>query len=215
MLGTGVGVRDSPSEASVACSGSMYESAVGILGGAGAPARHHGPVFERLSVPARQVIVRARDESHRLNDQLALDSGHLLVGMTGREGDQAQRVLAAFGLEPATIRSVLEETRTGREPGRLGDFGPDMKAVVATAIARRATDDVTTADLLLAIIDTRNCVGRNVLLEAGADVEAMQSEAIDALGEDDPAWIVERPGVWTITVGGDDPDGTWSDKEPH
>jgi hypothetical protein len=43
----------------------------------------------------------------------------------------------------------------------------------------------------------------------------MRSEAIDALGEDDPAWIVDRPGVWTITVGGDDPDGTWSDKEPH
>ena len=172
-------------------------------------------MFERLSVPARQVIVRARDESDRLDDQLALDSGHLLAGMAGREGDQAQRVLAAFGLEPATIRSVLEATRTGREPGRLGHFGADMTDVVVNAIARRATDDVTTADLLLAIIDTPNCVGRKVLLEAGADVEAMRSEAIDALAEDDPAWIVSRPGVWTITIGGDDPDGTWSPKESH
>src|SRR5207302_8715233 len=61
-----------------------------------------GPVFERLSVPARQVIARARDESERGRDQLALDSGHLLVGMAGREGDQAQRALAAVGPAPAT-----------------------------------------------------------------------------------------------------------------
>jgi ATP-dependent Clp protease ATP-binding subunit ClpA len=167
-------------------------------------------VFERLSVPARQVIARARDESDRLHDQLALDSGHLLVGMAGREGDQAQRVLAAFGLDPATIRSVLEGTRRGRELGRLGHFGRDMKDVVATAVARRATDDVTTADLLLAIIDTPNCVGRSVLLESGADLEAMRSEAIDALAQDDPAWIVDRPGVWTITIEGDDLDGARS-----
>jgi ATP-dependent Clp protease ATP-binding subunit ClpA len=146
-------------------------------------------VFERLSVPARQVLVRARDESERLSDGLAVDSGHLLVGITGREGDQAQRVLAAVGLELATIRSVLEEARTGREPGRLGHFGADMREVLATAIARRAAGDVTTADLLLAVIDTPNCVGRSALLEAGADLDAARSEAIAALAEDDPAWM--------------------------
>src|SRR5947207_12087381 len=111
-------------------------------------------MFERLSVPARQVIVRAREESERLNDRLALDSGHLLVGMAGREGDQAQRVLAAVGLGPATLRSALEKARTARERGRLGHFGADMAEVVAAAVARRAAGDVTTADLLLAILDT-------------------------------------------------------------
>jgi ATP-dependent Clp protease ATP-binding subunit ClpA len=175
--------------------------------------RHDGLMFERLSVPARQVIVRARDESERLNDHLALDSGHLLVAMAGREGDQAQRALAAVGLAPATIRSALEEARTGRGPGRLGHFGADMTEVVAAAIARRATDDVTTADLLLAIIDTPNCVGRNLLLEAGADIEAVRSAAIDALAEDDPTWTADRPGVWAITVGSDDPDGAWGRDE--
>jgi ATP-dependent Clp protease ATP-binding subunit ClpA len=149
---------------------------------------HDGLVFERLSIPARQVIVRARNESERLDDELALDSGHLLVGMAGREGDQAQRVLAAVGLEPATIRLVLAEARTAREPGRLGHFAAEMREVIATAIARRAAGDVTTADLLLAVIDTPNCVGRDVLLEAGADLEAVRSEAIAALAEDDPAW---------------------------
>jgi ATP-dependent Clp protease ATP-binding subunit ClpA len=165
-------------------------------------------MFERLSVPARQVIVRARDESERRNDQLALDSGHLLVGMAGREGDQAQRALAAVGLAPATLQSALAEARMGREPGQLGHFGADITAVLAAAIARRApAHEVTTGDLLLAVIDTPNCVGRTVLLEAGADSEAMRSAALDALDEDDPVWTAARPGVWAITVDSDDPDG--------
>lgn len=171
-------------------------------------------MFERLSVPARQVIARARDESKRRDDQLALDSGHLLVGMAGREGDQAQRALAAVGLEPATLQSALAEARMGREPGQQGHFGADMTGVLEAAIARRATaHEVTTADLLLAIIDTPNCVGRTVLLEADADIEAMRSAAIDALAEDDPVWVANGPGVWTITVNSDDPDVAWSPKE--
>src|SRR2546423_9090477 len=166
---------------------------------------HDGPMFERLSVPAPQVIARARDESERLNDQLALDSGHLLVGMAGREGDQAQRALAAVGLAPATVQSALAEVSMGREPGQLGHFGADITEVFAAAIARRATaHEVTTADLLLAIIDTPNCVGRTVLLEAGADIEAMQSVAIEALADDDTVWIANQPGGWTITVNSDD-----------
>jgi hypothetical protein len=51
-------------------------------------------------------------------------------------------------------------------------------------------------------------------LDIGADIEALRSAAIDALGEGDPVWIVNPPGIWTITVAIDDPNVAWSPKEP-
>jgi len=88
-----------------------------------------------------------------------------------------------------------------------------MEVFVAAIARRPAPDEVTTADLLLAIIDTPNCVGRNALLGVGADIEALRSAALDALAEDDPVWIANGPGVWTITVNSDDPDVAWSPQE--
>lgn len=164
------------------------------------------PVFERFSVPARQAIVRARDESMRLNDGLELDSGHLLVGLAGREGDQAQQALSAVSITPTTLHLALVDAR-GREAGRLGHFGPDLRRVFEAAIARRALpDEVTTADLLMAIIDSPDCVGHNALVEIGVDLNAARAAASDALSGDDPDWIPNPSGVWIITVGSDNPD---------
>lgn len=168
------------------------------------------PVVERLSVPARQAIVRARDESVRLNDGLELDSGHLLVGLAGREGDQAQRALSAVSITPTTLQLALVDAR-GREAGQLGHFGADLRRVFEAAIAHRALpDEVTTADLLMAIIDSPDCVGHNALMEIGVDLHAARAAASDALGRDDPGWTPNPFGVWTITVGSDDPDAAWN-----
>ena len=65
----------------------------------------------------------------------------------------------------------------------------------------------------MAIIDSPDCVGHNALVEIGVDLDAARTAVNEALGEDDPDWTPNPSGVWTLTVGSDDPDAAWSPED--
>ena len=173
-------------------------------------------MFERLSVSSRQALVRARDESDRAADGLALNSGHLLIGLAGRPGDQAERALSAVGVSAAELRELLEGgSRLDLERAPLGQFSKELATVLRAAVDRRAESaEVTTGDLLLAVLDAQGSAGAAIMQTSGLVLRLLRQAALRELPEPDPPWPIGE-GVWLVTIDGEEepPVLRWADHQ--
>ena len=123
-------------------------------------------MFERLSVPSRQAIVRGHNECQKIADGQPLNSGHLLVGLAGRSGDQAQRALSSVGLSPKSLELHLAKRSKSFEPGFRGALAGELRTVISSAVERRQPK--------LCILNTEDSIGLMVLTDAGVDVAELR-----------------------------------------
>lgn len=93
-------------------------------------------MFEKFTTRARQVVVDAQQEAHRLgHDRVGTE--HLLLALVGPDGDGAARLLSGAGLTPEGVRAAivaaLGEPRmlTDEDAAALEAIGIDVEAVRA------------------------------------------------------------------------------------
>ncbi len=159
-------------------------------------------VFERLSVASRQAFVRARYDSERRADGLALNSGHLVIGLAGRRGDQSAVALSMVGLSEDDLRRAWHRLSSDDfEPGMLGHSSDELVAVLQMAVERRTEPgEVTTGDLLLAVLDSEDSIGRSLIHSAGTDAAVLREAVLESLVDPDPPWVPEHQGSWVVTI---------------
>jgi ATP-dependent Clp protease ATP-binding subunit ClpA len=94
-------------------------------------------MFERLTVPAREVVMRARDEAKQLHHPM-IGTEHLLLALLDDRAGAAYRVLHAAGITHDRVRADVERL-VGAPAKLLGDedaaalrtVGIDLDAVLA------------------------------------------------------------------------------------
>ncbi|MGW4645278.1 Clp protease N-terminal domain-containing protein [Kitasatospora sp. NPDC004289] len=93
-------------------------------------------MFERFTVPARQVVVRARAEAEELGHAYT-GTEHLLLGMLADPSDPAAALLVELGLDHAAARAEVVRLVGGPDGDAeaLASIGVDLDAVRAAVEA--------------------------------------------------------------------------------
>lgn len=87
--------------------------------------------------------------------------------------------------------------------------------VLEAAVDRRGESaEVTTGDLLLAVLDVPGSAGAALMEMRGLAIRRLRDAALQELAEPDPAWPLGE-GVWSVTIDGDDapPALRWADHQ--
>lgn len=154
-------------------------------------------MFDRLTEEARWVVRRGQDHA-RATGATAIESEHLLVALSEREGTRAQRVLVDAGLTAERLRELMDQERdrnlrsAGMEPSPipvpLSDsslaLATSAKSVLRRAVVRSTQGKMKGIDatrLLSAVLDQE--AGTVPRLLALAEVD--QAALLAALGSDD------------------------------
>ncbi len=87
-------------------------------------------MFERFTVHARSVVVRAREEAGELGHR-TIGTGHVLLAMVGGPETTGGRVLRSLGLERDQVR---EEVRRSVGPDRSGFSDEDADALRSVGV---------------------------------------------------------------------------------
>ena len=141
-------------------------------------------MFERFTDHARQVVVRAQEES-RLLHHGHLGTEHLLLGIVGVPDSPAVGILTGLGLTPELVRAaVLAVLPPGRaaESGHI-PFTPKAKKALETSlrVALELNHNYIGAEhLLLGLLRTDEGGAAQILNAAGVDFAAAR-EAVRAL----------------------------------
>lgn len=141
-------------------------------------------MFERFTDHARQVIVRAQEES-RLLHHGHIGTEHLLLGIVGVPDNPAVLVLAGLGLTPEAVRSaVLAALPPGRAaPSGHIPFTPKAKKALELSlrIALELNHNHIGAEhLLLGLMRVDDGGAAQILAAAGVDLPAAR-EAVRGL----------------------------------
>lgn len=154
-------------------------------------------MFDRLTDEARWVVRRGQDHA-RATGATAIESEHLLVALSEREGTRAQRVLVDAGLTAERLRELMDQERdrslrsAGIEPSPipvpLSDsslaLATSAKNVLRRAVARSAQGKAKGIDatrLLRAVLDQEAGTVPRLLALAEVDQPAL----LAALGTED------------------------------
>ena len=154
-------------------------------------------MFDRLTDDARWVVRRGQDHA-RASAAAAIESEHLLVALSEREGTLAWRVLADAGLTAERLRALIVQERdrslrfAGIEPSPIPvspsasslALATSAKNVLRRAAARSAhgkTKGIDSTRLLRSVLDQE--AGTVPRLLALADVD--QAALLAALGGED------------------------------
>lgn len=154
-------------------------------------------MFDRLTNEARWVVRRGQEHA-RATGATAIESEHLLVALSEREGTSAQRVLIDAGLTAEQLRGLIEQERdrslrfAGIEPSPIQVSPSESSLALATSaknVLRRAvarskqgkTKGIDSTRLLRAVLDQE--AGTVPRLLALADVD--RSGLLAALGNED------------------------------
>ncbi|MFT4081377.1 MAG: Clp protease N-terminal domain-containing protein [Nocardioides sp.] len=154
-------------------------------------------MFDRLTDEARWVVRRGQDHA-RATSATTIESEHLLVALSEREGTRAQRVLVDAGLTAERLRGLIDQERdrslrsAGIEPSPIPVSPSASSLALATSaknVLRRAvvrstrgkTKGIDATRLLRAVLDQE--AGTVPRLLALAEVD--QSALLAALGEED------------------------------
>jgi hypothetical protein len=131
-------------------------------------------VLERLTEPARRVVVLAQDEARSLR-HADVGSEHLLLGLLAVREGLAATALASLGvtLEPARVR-IAERIGVGdRDSPVAMPFTPRAKRVLTAALDQALSlgdDHIGTRHLLLAVLGEEEAVAASVLRDFGVDL---------------------------------------------
>jgi ATP-dependent Clp protease ATP-binding subunit ClpA len=142
-------------------------------------------VFERFTERARQVVVLAQDEARGLRHNY-IGTEHLLLGLLREEEGLAARVLDSLDVTLWEVRDQVariigegEEATSGQIP-----FTPRAKKVLELSLreakALRHTH-IGTEHILLGLMREGEGVAARILLDFGADAEAVRNEVIRLL----------------------------------
>jgi Clp amino terminal domain, pathogenicity island component len=161
-------------------------------------------VFENFTSAARLVIVASQEEARK--DRSALIGGsHLLVALAAPLGTDSSQALALLGASEAEIRAKV---KGHRRKGLLASpahipFTSEVRQVILAAVREadaRGEGDVGSGDLLLALA-RKSRLGGQILVDLGADLEALvnalaqaaPAEDLTAEPEDGPHPAMPRP----------------------
>lgn len=131
---------------------------------------------QQLSEPAQLLLMRALEES-TLAWADCVDTGHVLLAVTGDTACDAMRALAALGIAPGAVRErvrLSERTEREAEGSRTGPVGFDRftdgaKHVMGEARAeaqRLEHDTLSTGHVLLGLLHPRSGSSATILASA-------------------------------------------------
>ena len=145
-------------------------------------------MFERFTDRARRVVVRAQEETRRL-DHDHVGTEHLLLGVTHESiGGLAAKVLESLGIGLETVRQQVEGV-TGRgkqAPSGHIPFTPQAKGVLRLALSESRAlghNYIGTEHILLGLIREGDGVATQVLTGLGADLDGAREQVIRLLEE--------------------------------
>jgi ATP-dependent Clp protease ATP-binding subunit ClpC len=143
-------------------------------------------VFERFTGRARQVVVCAQDEALQLRHGY-IGTEHLLLGLLREQHGVAARVLESLGVRVEEVRAQVarivgegDEVTSGQIP-----FTPRAKKVLELGLREARAlghDFIGTEHILLGIACENAGVASQILLDAGADADAIRAGVSRALG---------------------------------
>ncbi len=139
-------------------------------------------MFERFTEQARQVIVRAQEESRGLKHEYIGDE-HLLLGLVREPASHAGRVLATLEISAKSVRGEIVRLvgeGTGAGAGQI-PFTPLAKRILEASLREALAlgeDHIDTEHLLLAIAREHEGVSARILEELGADPERIRQEVM-------------------------------------
>jgi hypothetical protein len=145
---------------------------------AGEPRR---PRWERVGPSMIDSVERAQAEAISL-DHNYVGTEHLLLGLLGEPRSPAGRLLAARGVDHASMRARLE-VMVGRGPAKVtGAIGltPRSKRAIAIAMERGPKEgDLLTEDnyLLQGLLEVGDGLAVGLLIESGVDVAELARAA--------------------------------------
>lgn len=161
-------------------------------------------LFERLTVPAKQVLAAATEAAATMGSQ-EVEGAHLLIGFLDHDGTAAHSVVR--GHLPDRDRAVAEAQRTTL-PSRDGEhpaFGDEVCLTLAAArgiAVGRGTETVGTGAVLLALLTLAPRSVEEVLVALGADLTELRLAAGCCDDADEPTGPpAGKAPSWTITVG--------------
>ena len=142
-----------------------------------------GWAFERFTRRARQVVVLAQEEAAELG-HVRVGTEHLLLGVLRSEDEAVTPALAEAGVALEAARAkVAEEVE---EPGRRrAPFTRAAKRTLENALREaRALGDrhIGVEHVLLALLDDERAGGRRILVDLGADPDALRAAVLAARG---------------------------------
>jgi ATP-dependent Clp protease ATP-binding subunit ClpA len=108
-------------------------------------------MFERFTAPARECVLRAREEAQALHAPM-IGTGHLLLALLDERSPNAYPVLTAAGLTHDAVRAQLARGAEGAPAGlteedaeALRSVGIDLDAVLARITETFGPDALTPA----------------------------------------------------------------------
>jgi ATP-dependent Clp protease ATP-binding subunit ClpC len=154
-------------------------------------------VFERFTERARQAVVLAQEEARSFKHNY-IGTEHLILGLLREEDGLAARVLESLGVTLEEARAQVaqiigegEKVETGQIP-----FTPRAKKVLELALREALMlghNHLGTEHILLGIVRENEGVAARILLDFGADAEAVRNEVVRTLGPGAPGPLRRYP----------------------
>jgi ATP-dependent Clp protease ATP-binding subunit ClpA len=154
-------------------------------------------VFERFTERAREVVVLAQVEARDLKHNY-IGTEHLLLGLLREEEGVGSRVLESLGVTLKGVRGQVarivgegDEVTTGQIP-----FTPRAKKVLELGLREALSlghNYIGTEHLLLGLVREGEGVGCRILLDFGADSDAIRNGVVRTLGLTAPTGAIPRP----------------------
>lgn len=144
-------------------------------------------MYERFTDRARSIMRLASVEAHQFNDD-AIDDEHLLLGMVLECSGVASFVLHNAGITADKIRSEIDRLITHPSSQSMsGDLplSPRAKRVVYNATKAAAdlgADYIGTEHLLLGLLEVRDGVAAQVLLNLEVSPRQLKNEVLTLCG---------------------------------
>jgi ATP-dependent Clp protease ATP-binding subunit ClpC len=145
--------------------------------------------IDRFTPGARAAMRYAREEAGRFNHHY-IGTEHELLGLLREDEGVAAAVLAGVGVELGQVRAAVEAIigrGGGPAPEEIG-LTPRAKKVIELAVdeARQLNHPaIGTEHLLLGLVREGKGVGAGVLQRGGADLAAVRSRVLTAIGATD------------------------------
>jgi Clp amino terminal domain, pathogenicity island component len=139
-------------------------------------------VFERLTKPARQVVVLAQEEARRLKHDY-VGTEHLLLGLLREEDGRAARALASLDVTyESARRQVVRIVGAGEKdsPDQM-PFTTPAKQNLELALHEALSlghDYIGTEHLLLGLVSQSESVASEILRDSNADPETVRDAVL-------------------------------------
>jgi ATP-dependent Clp protease ATP-binding subunit ClpA len=160
-------------------------------------------LFEGLTVPAKQVLVRATEAAAAMGSQ-EVEGAHLLVGFLDADGTDAHSVVKRHlpdrDVAVAETQRATLPSRNGADPAFGEEVCLTLAAARGIAVGRRS-ETVGTGALLLALLTLAPRSVQELLGSADADLESLRQAGACCGDADEPIGPPQgNTQPWTVTL---------------